>query len=157
MTPEQIDAMEAGPEIDELAARTVMGWKWMAWTATPKKIRVRQLMSQQMVASAWWKVCETYYDGREAQGDEPESYTLAANHGAAETFEPSTYIADTQRVWDEMKRRGYTIEMEWAGRFCCISILQAGEFSEPDGCMSAELTIELAMTKAALKAVGKET
>ena len=154
MTPEQIDAMEAGPEIDELAARTVMGWKWMAWTATPKKIRVRQLMSQQMVASAWWKVCETYYDGREAQGDEPESYTLAANHGAAETFEPSTYIADTQRVWDEMKWRGWRVTLDWFvdGWNCRIFSQRLG------GSFSASApALELAMTKAALKAAGKET
>ncbi len=154
MTPEQIDAMEAGPEIDELAARKVMGWKWMAWTATPKKIRVQQLMSQQMVASAWWKVCETYYDGREAQGDEPESYTLAANHGAVETFEPSTYIADTQRVWDEMKWRGWRVTFDWFvdGWNCRIfSQRLGGSFSASDP------AVELAMTKAVLKAAGKET
>lgn len=104
MTPEQIDALTAGPEIDELVARRVMKF-------TEQQIN-------------------------------------------AHRFRPSTNIADTQRVWDELIRRGWfpTFSMNY-NRVWHVKVKERG-WGKFAG-VSAP-TLELAMTKAALKAVGKD-
>lgn len=70
----------------------------------------------------------------------------------AHRFRPSTNIADTQRVWEELIRRGCMVQMasfcrEWT--VTVIHLIGRVKVTAP--------TLELAMTKAALKAVGKET
>lgn len=104
MTDEQIDALTAGPEIDELAARLVMKF-------TEQQIN-------------------------------------------AHRFRPSTNIADTKCVWDELIRREWEVntnhEHEWI-------VWMSDTKTRCLGARATAPTLELAMTKAALKAVGKET
>lgn len=122
MTPEQIDAMEAGAEIDELAARTVMGWC----------VHQRN--------TAWWV--------------KQIDHKAIVHHiqGIVGDFSPSTNIADTQRLWDELKRRKLEVNMNYENEWI-VSIV-SGKF----GLIGAHApTLELAMTKAACKAAGKET
>lgn len=103
MTPEQIDALPAGPEIDELAARTVM-------RMTEQQINLRD-------------------------------------------FRPSTLIGHTQRLWDELDDAwvlNHRYENgEWAVWIHVRPDTRMIEGKAP--------TLELAMTRAAIKAAGKET
>lgn len=67
-------------------------------------------------------------------------------------FQPSSDIIDTKCVWEELIRRGLEVNMSYEKEWI-VSIV-SGKF----GLKGAHApTIELAMTKATLKAVGKET
>ncbi len=131
VTPKQIDAMEAGPEIDELAARLVMGWK--------------EQTVDNVISSGPYEVrAERFEVWIDADG---------MGQAVVENFNPSTNIADTQRVWDELIRRGWRPKHDYFG---CEWRIHLWHCDHGGAQASHRSMIELALTKAALKAVGKE-
>ncbi len=118
MTPKQIDAMEAGLEIDELAARLVMGWNRLdvdGMAGTPS-------------VSGWY-----HSDGRFIR----------------DNFRPSTHIKLTQMLWAMLIHQGWRVNMDHEDNWIVWALNKA-----TDVLVGSEApTLELAMTKAALKAV----
>jgi hypothetical protein len=136
MNPTEIDKMEAGPELDALVAKKVMGWKLEPYTAycggTPEQAR------QEAIKQGWY-----YWE--DENGDEIP--------GQLEDNSFSTDIAAAWKVVELLNKKFKTF-VEFIGVNIPVMDWRVVLFSDSSPVVSLGRTAPLAICRAALKAVG---